>query len=319
MDIDLVYLWAAGNDPAWRAKKNAYLPKDKQLSVAIAGDCRYVSNDELKFSLRSAERYAPWIHRIYIITDNQRPDWLDTTNDRVRIIDHSRIIDRKLLPLFNAQSIEWHIAAIPDLSEYFLYGNDDTMFGAPVAPDFFFDKEGKPIVRCKPLRIKKNGAPYSQTVWYTQRIVKEHLGRQFSLAPHHNIDAYRKSWFEQAAAEFRSEIDEAIRFRFREGLCIHRSAVDYYAVAELGAEMRRVGRYNRTENWREAVKCFLQRSYKSDSRCIPITAPDFGAVLKRYNPVLFTINDCETATDADRQRMRTFLEEMFPEKSSFEK
>lgn len=319
MDIDLVYMWVDGNDPAWRAKKNAYLPKDKQLEIAAAGDCRYVSNDELKFSLRSAEKFAPWIHHIYIITDNQCPEWLDTANDRVRIIDHTEIIPKERLPLFNAQSIEWHTANIPELSEYFLFANDDTFFGAPVAPDFFFDKEGKPIVRLKPLRIRKNGSLYSQTMWYTQHLVKEHLGRKFSLAPHHNIDAYRKSWFRQTIEEFRTEVEDAARQRFREGHSIDRYAVDCYAVARLGATMRRVGRYDRAKNWREAVKCFLKGSYMTDSRCIPLTVPDFWQVIRKYNPVLFALNDSETATDADRARMRRFLEEMFPEKSSFEK
>ena len=69
MEIDLVYLWVDGNDPAWLAKKNAYLPADKRVDPEAAGECRFVENDELRYSLRSAERYAPWIRRIYILTD----------------------------------------------------------------------------------------------------------------------------------------------------------------------------------------------------------------------------------------------------------
>lgn len=37
------------------------------------------------------------------------------------------------------------IDKIPDLSQKFIYGNDDFMFGANVAPDFFF-KQGMPII-----------------------------------------------------------------------------------------------------------------------------------------------------------------------------
>ena len=31
MEIDLVYLWVDGNDPVWLAKKNTYLPADRQV------------------------------------------------------------------------------------------------------------------------------------------------------------------------------------------------------------------------------------------------------------------------------------------------
>ena len=41
--------------------------------------------------------------------------------------------------------------------------------------------------------------------------------------------------------------------------------------------------------------------------------------MDRYNPVLFCINDNEQAGDKDRLRARRFLEQMFPDKSSFER
>ena len=71
MDIDLVYLWVDGNDPEWLARKNAFLPADKQVDPQAAGECRYAENDELRYSLRSVELYVPWVRRIYIVTDDQ--------------------------------------------------------------------------------------------------------------------------------------------------------------------------------------------------------------------------------------------------------
>ena len=70
MDIDLVYLWVDGNDPVWLTKKNEFLPADRQVDPQVAGECRYVENDELRYSLRSVEKYAPWIRRVYIVTDD---------------------------------------------------------------------------------------------------------------------------------------------------------------------------------------------------------------------------------------------------------
>ena len=69
MDIDLVYMWVDGNDPDWQKKKACYADEDRNRSEETSGKCRYVQNDELKYSLRSVEEYAPWIHRVFIVTE----------------------------------------------------------------------------------------------------------------------------------------------------------------------------------------------------------------------------------------------------------
>ena len=134
MEIDLVYLWVDGNDPAWLAKKNAYLPADKRVDPEAAGECRFVENDELRYSLRSAERYAPWIRRIYILTDDQTPAWLDTSNPRVRVVSHREVMPSEILPVFNSSVIEFFLPRIPGLAEHFLYANDDMFSAAPSIP-----------------------------------------------------------------------------------------------------------------------------------------------------------------------------------------
>ena len=83
MDIDLVYLWVNGNDPKWIAKRNACIGKPTDKQENCAG--RYADSGELKYSLRSVEKYAPWIRKIFIVTDDQVPEWLDTNNPKVRI------------------------------------------------------------------------------------------------------------------------------------------------------------------------------------------------------------------------------------------
>ena len=65
-DIDLVYLWVDGSDPAWRAKRNAFLGKAQDNSPENCKG-RTADNDELKYSLRSVEMYAPWIRKIFIV------------------------------------------------------------------------------------------------------------------------------------------------------------------------------------------------------------------------------------------------------------
>ena len=174
MDIDLVYLWVDGSDPEWLAKKNSYLPDDRQLPPDVAGTCRYVENDELRYSLRSAERFAPWIRRIFIVTDDQTPRWLDTENPRVQVVFHRDFIPAEVLPLFNSAALEWFLPDIPGLSEHFLYANDDMFFGAPVDPGFFFEESsGLPITRLKRQRLKKHDDDnYCHKIHYKQQLVK---------------------------------------------------------------------------------------------------------------------------------------------------
>ena len=146
MKIDLVYLWVDGNDAALQKKRDAALCRLGQCVPAHSkAAARFQDNDELRYSLRSVEKFAPWINHIYIVTDNQRPAWL-ADNKRVTIVDHRDFIPRELLPTFSSNMIELLIYRIPKLSEHFLLANDDFFFGRDVTPDFFFDKNGNPIV-----------------------------------------------------------------------------------------------------------------------------------------------------------------------------
>ena len=82
--IDLVYLWVNGNDPNWMEEKSTW---GKKLNIKKNNDTdssRYVDNEELRFSLRSVEQNAPWINKIFIVTNGQIPSWLDISNPKIQ-------------------------------------------------------------------------------------------------------------------------------------------------------------------------------------------------------------------------------------------
>ena len=68
-DIDLVYLWVDGSDPRWLEKKIRFTGAVSDNSE-VNNKGRYMNNDELRYSLRSVERYLPWIRKIFIVTDD---------------------------------------------------------------------------------------------------------------------------------------------------------------------------------------------------------------------------------------------------------
>lgn len=317
--IDLVYLWCDSNDPEWSARKAQYATPKPQAEDE-AGECRYFSNDELRYSLRSICKNAPWIHHIFIVTDRQCPKWLNTSDERISIVDHSDIIPNEFLPVFNSAVIENWIFRIPGLSEHFLYANDDMFIAQSVKPSFFFDdKEGRPIVRLKHQKLGPGRGGYQDRVRHMQELIEKDFHVRYHLAPHHNIDSYCRSQFEECLYHrYHEQLITSSSFRFRSPDSLHRSVVGYYMLATGGATMRKNSRYAECESLMERIKCLLSGHYKATSRCLPLCLPDYQRVVQKYNPILFALNDDSRTTPDDRAREHDFMERLFPTPSPFE-
>lgn len=317
--IDLVYMWVDGNDPKWRERRSHYMGGAQ--ACPVQQEARWIDNEELRYSLRSVEMYAPWINHIYIVTDNQCPKWLNVANPKITIVDHSEILPTDALPLFNSTAIETCLHRIPGLSEHFIFGNDDMIFSAPVSPDSFFKADGTPIVHLSGQRFNRRKAErkgiYASMVLRMQLYIKELYGKDICHAPHHSFDAYRRSDFEQCIALMPDKWKATTYRRFRSVEDIQRSFIGYWQIVN-GAEMRLVGRYDRTKGLGGAIKAMITGCYASYSRCIPLTVKDFDKVLAKYNPLMICVNDGEEASDDDRRRMREFLDARYPNKSDFE-
>jgi hypothetical protein len=309
--IDLVYLWVDGNDPVWAAKKAQVTGHIVDTNPENDAKGRYTDNNELKYALRSAEKHAPWIRKIFIITDNQQPAWLDTNHPKITIIDHKVILPEEALPCFNSSVIEYFLHRIPDLAEHFLFSNDDMFFNKDVSPSFFFGADGYPIVRLKKKflgsmdqflkkLIGKKLGQYAQMVVDSAKAVKKLTGKYYSAVPHHNIDSYRKSDYKQAVEQvFANEVKASQVHHTRTYGDLHRSAFGYLA---LGTNKAHLAYVKRTDTIR-----------------ILVYGHNFKERLERYNPTLFCLNDNQKSTDENRKKIAPFLKEIFPEKSSFEK
>jgi len=143
--VDVVYAWVDGSDPQWRERRDQ--AKHDQTGRAptrgATGDERYRSADELRYSLRSIDQFAPWVNHIYVVTDQQRPVWLDSEFPGVTVVDHREIwIDEESLPVFNSHAIEANLHRIPHLSEHFVYLNDDLFLTRPTTASSFFTSAG---------------------------------------------------------------------------------------------------------------------------------------------------------------------------------
>ncbi len=141
--IDAVYTWVNAKDPQWRAMYARY-----QKSSTLDGD-RFQQVDELRYSIRSLELFAPWFRRIHIFSNCQPPSWFRET-ERIRWLFHEDVMPIEMLPTFNSHAIETYLHELPGLAEDFVYFNDDFFLARPVYPEDFFDIGGHSIARMEP-------------------------------------------------------------------------------------------------------------------------------------------------------------------------
>jgi len=158
--IDAVYTWVNQADIKWQV-----LWKDTYPENDFDPD-RFTSNDELKYSLRSLNKYAPWLNKIYIVSNCSIPEWLEL-NEKIVWIDHKDIFPSSdMLPTFNSHAIECCLHRIPGISEKFIYLNDDFVFSQPCLPSDFYDETGRSISYFESYGMVNNASTVTSEVDY---------------------------------------------------------------------------------------------------------------------------------------------------------
>ena len=172
-DIDFVLLWVDGGDPAWREKKARYTPPE--ASTANIGDERYRDWGLLRYWFRGVEQFAPWVRKVFFVTDDQWPDWLDFDAPKLVRVKHSDFMPEECLPTFSSTSIEMYLHRIPGLSERFVEFNDDMFLCRPIKPDFYF-RNGLPSdeATLEPLVASYPRRPHSYMMMNDVAIANRH-------------------------------------------------------------------------------------------------------------------------------------------------
>ncbi|MFT8427922.1 stealth family protein [Leuconostoc mesenteroides] len=138
--IDFVVLWVDDTDEKWQQEKQQY----RELENDDKSISRFRDTGLFKYWFRSVEKYAPWVHHIFLVTNGQVPDFLNTEHEKITLVNHKTIMPVDALPTFNSSAIELTINNIPNLSEHFVEFNDDMFLNRPVKPTDFFNVNGVP-------------------------------------------------------------------------------------------------------------------------------------------------------------------------------
>jgi Stealth protein CR2, conserved region 2/Stealth protein CR3, conserved region 3/Stealth protein CR4, conserved region 4/Stealth protein CR1, conserved region 1 len=238
--IDAVYTWVDGDDPQWRRRKARALGENGWVaagSVHSANPSRFTSRDELRYSLRALHYFAPWIRRVFVVTDDQVPAWLDTDYPGITVVSHRQIFGGTgRLPTFNSHAIECRLHRIPGLAEHFLYLNDDVFVGRPVAPELFFTPGGlarffpsRAIVDAGPRR--QDDPPVNSAAKNNRRLIREAFGRVLTRKMMHTPHPSRRSVITEIEERFAAEVAATASHQFRhpEDISLLSSLQQYYA------------------------------------------------------------------------------------------
>jgi len=313
IEVDVVYTWVDGSDPAHAAKRAQYLGKQSDIHENALDQARFRDNQELRFSLRALEQYAPWVRNVILVTDGQCPDWIHRDHPKLRIVDHTAFIPHQYLPTFNSHVIEAYLHEIPGLSEHYIYLNDDVFLGRPCHKTDFFTANALPLafVDWRKRRLFGYGytkTPHAMSYFNTLEILKKHgvtTDSRFITA--HGPYALTKSTVREAFDFYREEIEAfaSNRFRTTSEIAMYCHALPLWA-------------YHK----KRVVPCDERYYYVQTMRRDRVAY--YKAILHSRNdhvaPVFFCINDVGRKMDVGRWRddMDTLLKTYYPKPSSFE-
>lgn len=300
-DVDVVYTWVNHADAAWRAQIAGYRDLDE-----IDWE-RYRANDELRYSMRSIHRFAPWVRNVFVVTNCQRPDWL-ADHAKVRWVPHEAVFppSEHYLPTFNSHAIESCLMRVEGLSEQFVYMNDDVFMGMPVAKSDLFAPNGMSLSYLERYGVvfgdvAGDNPDYLNAAINGRRLIEKTFGVSPTQLHAHTAHALRKSVLLEMEQRFPERFDSVrrARFRSREDLSIVSFLYHHYAY-----QRRRALRV-------PAVNAHLVRPANSAESYVEMLAG-------RPRP-FFCINDGgASADDGFHARTAEFLNAYFPQRAPWE-
>ena len=234
-NIDIVIAWVDGNDLELKKKRHKYLTGEDASDAVSA--TRFASNNEIYYNIASILKYVPFCRHIYVVADNQRPEFIDEfaaqglcIADKIRVVDHREIFRgfEEHLPTFNTRSIESMLWNIEGLSDYFIYLNDDFFFNAPAQVEDFLKAESlviyghwqnsfalKAKLKYRQLMSRQFGKPIQPKHMIAQMLGADVLGFKKFFEIHHYPHIADRHALKDYLLEHPQLLETQIKFKFR--------------------------------------------------------------------------------------------------------
>ena len=304
--IDAVVPWVDGNDPVLKARRDRYTDAMSEKHTDEAAPTRFANLGEIFWCIASINRFAPFINKIYIVTDGQDPDmapfldkYFPDGHIPVEIVDHKDIFKgyEDCLPVFNSRSIETVIWRIPGLSEHFVLLNDDFILTRPLTSLDFFTEDGRVICYGDKfstmwariltwLKKKPDGRQVATFKSSFLKAVDAVGGSPYFYYLRHTPRPLLRSFYEDFFTEHQDLLLSNINHRFRDASQFNSQELLYLSLKKSGRCMP-----VRTED----VAFFLQPKPRKD-----YVRKKLGH-LKEGNYSFCCFNSLDTASEADRE------------------
>lgn len=243
--IDAVLTWVDHTDSAWQDSYAAARSEAVELDTDASSFSRFRNNDELRFSLRSLNDYAPWLRKIYIFSNCPPPQWLDVEDEKIIYVRHGEVMPHDILPTFNSHVIESYLHKISDLSERFIYLNDDFFVMRPTIPSDYFGGSGKSYSRLEPYGVvsgeRRIGDPdYLNASRNAAALLRARMGFVPTQLHQHAPYSLSRSVLEEMEQEWATECSAFRLNKFRDlnDLNIPSFMYHHYAIGTGRAEYR---------------------------------------------------------------------------------
>lgn len=134
--IDVVIPHVDGRAPGYEALCRAHTGHFVPCQVRDLGELRYV--------LRSLDRFAPWVSRVLLVVQDEGhlPPWL--ARERVVVVTHDAFVPAEHRPTFHWATIAAYLHRIPGLADRFVIWEDDVLLARPASAADLFAEDGLP-------------------------------------------------------------------------------------------------------------------------------------------------------------------------------
>jgi hypothetical protein len=136
--VDIVIIWVDGGDQDWQKEKLKHSGVEASKSNIDDSAHRYRDWDNLQYLFRGIEEFAPWVRKVHLVTSGHFPVWLNLESEKLNFVKHEDYIPEEYLPTFSSNPIELNLHRIKDLSEKFIFFNDDMFITKPMKETDFF-------------------------------------------------------------------------------------------------------------------------------------------------------------------------------------
>lgn len=333
--VDFVVTWVDGNDPAWLLEKAKYSGLENEVNINDSVS-RYREWDIFNYWFRAVEQNAPWVNKVYLVTYGHIPGWLNIHCPKLRIVKHEEIIPKEYLPTFNSHVIEWFLWKIPELSEHFVYFNDDFFILEPLKKsDFFAGELPKYCAIAKPIETyvsmnahrhaRFNSIGLINSTFDISRCILQYpqkwFNYQYNTEVKYNIRAcedgfisgmvfnhlgtpFRKSAMEEFCKQFPEHVKKTCLHKIRSSDDIMHQAVQMYEIFH--------------GNFEPIGKNYYGGFYFINKDNVSIVEE----AVKKEKHRMICINDHENLSDEEfsivRNKVKEALEKKYPTKSDYE-